>query len=67
MAINLQLGTELLYSLIYLLSQTKLATLKEFLKKNLKKGFIKELKSLASTLILFTLKKNSSLRLCVNY
>ncbi len=67
MAIDLQLGTEPLYGLIYPLSQTELAALREFLEENLKKGFIRESKSLASAPILFAPKKDSSLRLCVDY
>jgi hypothetical protein len=52
---------------MYLLSLRELVTLKEFLKKNLAKGFIQESKSLAGAPILFALKKNGSLRLYVNY
>jgi hypothetical protein len=52
---------------MYPLSLRELIALKEFLKKNLAKGFIQESKSPASAPILFALKKNSSLRLYVNY
>jgi hypothetical protein len=45
----------------------ELIVLKEFLEENLAKGFIREFKSLAGALILFVLKKDGSLRLCVNY
>jgi hypothetical protein len=67
LAINLLLRKEPLYRPIYLLLLRELIALKEFLKENLAKRFIQESKSLAGTLILFALKKNSSLRLCVNY
>jgi hypothetical protein len=67
MAINLQPGKEPLYSLIYPLSQTELAALREFLEEYLAKGFIQELKSPAGAPILFVPKKDSGLRLCVNY
>jgi hypothetical protein len=49
------------------LSLRELVALKEFLKKNLAKGFIREFKSPAGALILFVLKKDGSLRLYVNY
>jgi hypothetical protein len=49
------------------LSLRELAALKEFLEENLAKGFIRESKSPAGALILFALKKNKGLRLCVNY
>jgi hypothetical protein len=41
--------------------------LKEFLEENLEKGFIWESKSPAGAPILFALKKDGSLRLCVDY
>jgi hypothetical protein len=52
---------------MYPLLSRELIALKEFLKKNLVKRFIQEFKSSASALILFALKKNSSLRLYVDY
>jgi hypothetical protein len=67
LAINLRLGKEPPYSLLYPLSQTELAALREFLEEYLAKGFIRELKSLAGAPILFVPKKDSGLRLCVNY
>jgi hypothetical protein len=67
LAINLLLGKEPLYRPIYLLSPKELVALKKFLEKNLAKGFIREFKSFVSALILFALKKDSSLRLYVNY
>ena len=67
LAIDLQPGKEPPYGPIYPLSQTELAALREFLEENLKKGFIRESKSPASAPILFTLKKDSGLRLCVDY
>ena len=47
--------------------QTKLTALKEFFKENLEKGFIKELKSPTSALILFAPKKDGTLQLYVDY
>jgi hypothetical protein len=52
---------------MYPLSLRELVALKEFLEENLAKGFIREFKSLAGALILFALKKDGSLRLCVDY
>jgi hypothetical protein len=49
------------------LSLRELAALKEFLEENLTKGFIRESKSLTDALILFALKKDKGLRLCINY
>ena len=45
----------------------ELATLKEWLKENLRKGFIQESKSPAGTPILFAPKKDRSLQMCTNY
>ena len=67
MAIDLQPGKEPPYGPIYPLSQTELAALREFLEENLKKGFIRESKSLAGAPILFAPKKDGGLRLCVDY
>ena len=67
MAIKLLLGKEPLYGLIYPLSQTKLAALHDFLEENLAKGFIQESKSPVGTPILFAPKKDSSLRLYIDY
>jgi len=47
--------------------ENKLAILKEYINKNLKKGFIKKLTLKAKALILFVLKKDKGLQLVVNY
>ncbi len=52
---------------IYLLLTEKLNALWQYLKENMQKEFIKELQSSTEYLILFVLKLNESLRLCVNY
>jgi hypothetical protein len=52
---------------MYPLLLRELVALKEFLEENLAKGFIQESKSLAGAPILFALKKDGSLRLCVDY
>ena len=67
MAIELLPGKEPLYRLIYPLSQTELAALRDFLEENLAKGFIRESKSPIGIPILFVPKKDSSLRLYIDY
>ena len=41
--------------------------LKEFIKENLKKGYIWPLQSSVGYLVLFIPKKNGKLRICINY
>ena len=53
--------------LIYSLSSQKLDALWEYLEENLQKGFIQESQSSARYSILFILKSDSLLRLCVDY
>ena len=67
LAIDLQPGKEPPYGPIYPLSPRELAALKEFLEENLAKGFIRESKSPAGAPILFASKKDSSLRLYIDY
>ena len=55
------------YGPIYSLGPVKLETFKTYIKTNLANGFIRALKSPASTPILFVHKLNDSLCLCVNY
>ncbi len=52
---------------IYSLSAEKLDALQQYLKKNMQKKFIKELQLSAEYSILFVLKLNESLKLCVDY
>jgi hypothetical protein len=47
--------------------RNKLAILKEYINKNLKKGYIKESTLSARALVLFVLKKDRKLQLVVNY
>lgn len=47
--------------------EKELSVLRKYIDKNLKKGFIQLLESLARFPILFVLKKDSKLRLCINY
>ncbi len=56
-----------LYELLYNLSNTKLTTLRQYLNDVLVKEWIKHFISSIDAFILFILKKNNSLHLCVNY
>ena len=66
-AIELEEGKQPPYKLIYSLRPVELKTLKTYIKTNLANGFIRALKSPASSPILFVHKPNSSLCLSVNY
>ena len=52
---------------MYKLTKTKNQVLKEFVKENLYKGYIKLLQLLVGYLVLFILKKNRKLRMYINY
>ena len=64
--INLLNNKQPPYNLIYSLGLVELKIL-NYIKANLVSSFIRSSKSSTSTLILFAQKKNSSLRLCVDY
>jgi hypothetical protein len=55
------------YKLIYKLSKIELKVLKKYLNKNLKREYIQYFINPAGIFILFILKKEGNLRLCVNY
>ena len=65
--IKLKEEKQLTFEPIYQLSKNKLKILKKYIEVNLKKKFIKFSKSSTNYFILFALKKNEKLRLCVNY
>ena len=65
--IPIELGKSPSFRLIYQLLEKELAILKEYININLKKGFIRLSASPAASLLLFVLKKNRKLRLCVDY
>ena len=47
--------------------ETENLALREFIKENLRKGYIWPLQSLVEYLVLFILKKNGKLKMCINY
>jgi hypothetical protein len=55
------------YSLLYYYSVVKLKKVKQYITKNLDKGFINISQAPFTFLILFIKKKDSSLRFCINY
>ena len=65
--IDLKLGTILKFFLIYKLIEIENLTLKEFVKENLRKGYIWPLQLLTGYSVLFILKKNGKLRIYINY
>ncbi len=52
---------------LYSMSKNQLKTVQNYLAENLKKEFLKSLKSLTDYLILFVSKKNDIKWLCVDY
>jgi hypothetical protein len=65
--INLEEGKIPLNLPIYNLSYKELKILREYLNSLMEKGWIWPSKSLAGVLILFILKPNRTIRLCVDY
>ena len=65
--INLENDQAPPHSHIYPLSDTKLGILQEFLDDMLGKGFIHASSSPGGTPVLFTKKKDGTLRLCVDF
>ncbi len=63
----IEITAESLYELLYNLLNTELATLKQYLNNVLAKEWIKHFISSTDVFILFILKKNDSLHLCINY
>jgi hypothetical protein len=52
---------------IYLLSEKELTVLREYINENLKKGYIRFSILSARYPVLFVLKSNGKLRICVDY
>ncbi len=65
--IVLEKDASLHYGPIYQLTQEESEVLKEYIKENLEKGFIRPSESPAGYPVLFQKKKDGSLRLCVDY
>ncbi len=63
----IEITAESLYELLYNLLNTKLVTLRQYLDDVLVKEWIKHFISSTDTFILFILKRNDSLYLCMNY
>ena len=66
-AINIKAGKTPPFEPLYNLSELELKVLKNYININLTNSFISSLTSSAEAPILFTKKKDRSLRLCVNY
>ena len=65
--IDLKLDKKSSYDFLYALSKKEFQILRNYLLKNFALNRIREFFNLAETLILFVLKKNDNLRLCINY
>ena len=65
--IRLQKEKQSTFEPIYRFSENEFKVLKKYIKINLKKRFIRSSESPADYSILFALKKNDKLKLCVNY
>jgi len=65
--INLEEGAQPPVGPIYSLSASEQEALKEFIEENLNTGFIRPTLSLHGTPVLFIKKKDSSLRLCIDF
>jgi hypothetical protein len=63
----LELGKEPGFQPIYKLLEKELEALRDYIDKMMKKGFIRRSESPAGYLVLFVLKKNGKLRLCIDY
>ena len=65
--IEFKLRTMLKFYLIYKLIEIENLALQEFIKENLRKGYIKLLQLLAGYPVLFIPKKNRKLKMCIDY
>ena len=65
--IDLMFDAKPLYESSYILSETELNVLKDYLLKNLTLNCIRESTNRASASMFFVFKKNNNLRLCVDY
>ena len=67
MTIDLVPGSQLYFGPKYSLTVKEMIALKEYIKENPLKGFIRKSKSPAGAPILFVVKKDGTLRLCIDY
>jgi hypothetical protein len=67
LVIELIKGKQPLFGPLYNLLEAKLKVLREYLDKNLQRGWIRKSRSPAGALILFIKKKDRGLYLCVDY
>ena len=65
--IKIMPGKEPTMERLYGLSEKELAEVRDYIKKNVEKGYIRESKSSAGYPILFVPKKDGTLRMCVDY
>ena len=65
--IPLKEGAQLRFSKIYPVNPAQQETLREYIKENLRKGYIRPSTSPVGYPILFVPKKNGKLRLCIDY
>jgi hypothetical protein len=65
--IPLEPNSKVPFGPLYTLSQKELEELRKYIDENLKKGFIRRSESPAGAPVLFTPKKDTKLRLCVDY
>jgi transposase InsO family protein len=65
--IELEPGTTPKFFPVYKLTETENAALREFVKENLRKGYIRPSQSSAGYPVLFVPKKNGKLRMCIDY
>jgi len=65
--IKLKDKDNLFYGPLYPLTKKERIALKEYIKENLEKGFIRTSNSPAGAPVLFVRKKDKTLRLCVDY
>ncbi len=64
---QLKEGVKLLFGPLYNILRGGLLVLREYLEENLGKGFIRALRSPATSLVIFFRKPGGELRFCVDY
>ena len=67
MKIDIEEGKQVPFGPLYSLSEAESAVLRDYIQKNLERGWIRPSRSKAGAPILFAKKKDGGLRLCVDY